>query len=301
MNATKYIWQNGKMVKWEDATTHVLAHGLHYGTSIFEGIRFYDTGEFPAVFRLSEHIDRFFYSASVLNMKIPYSKGQIMEAIIQTCKINGIKNGYIRPIAFYGYGGMKINPEGIDVEVAIAVWPWASYLGKETVKIKISKYMRIHPKSMIPDAKISGHYVNSVIADIEIDKSGYDEALLLDYEGNIAEGSGENIFYVRDNKVFTVKSGAILDGITRKSVMRICKKELGIIVEEKAVSIDEILSSDEVFFSGTAVEIQPVSSINDHVIGDGKTGNVTGKIKRIYDDIVKGKRARYQSWLTKVE
>ena len=161
--------------------------------------------------------------------------------------------------------------------------------------------MRIHPKSMISDAKISGHYVNSVIADIEIDKSGYDEALLLDYEGNIAEGSGENIFYVKNNKIFTVKSGSILDGITRKSIMRICKKELSIIVEEKAVSIKEILSSDEVFFSGTAVEIQPIASINDTIIGDGQIGKITGKIKRIYDDVVKGKRVRYQSWLTKIE
>lgn len=302
MNETKYIWQNGKIVKWKDAKVHVLSHGLHYGTSVFEGIRLYKIGKNKsAIFRLDEHIDRLFYSAKVLEMKIPYSKKDFKKAIIETCAVNKVPEGYIRPIIFYGYGKMSLHPFGADLEIAIALWPWGSYLSKETIDIMTSKIMRNHPNSLIPDAKVSGHYVNSILSTLEITKAGFDEAILLDYKGNVAEGPGENIFYVKNKKIFTVKTGNILPGITRDSVIIICKKELGIDVIEKDIKLKDLSSAEELFFTGTAAEIQPIASIDRKKINNGKIGETTKKIQTLYMDIVHGNNPKYNKWLSEVK
>ena len=215
---TQQIWQNGKFVKWATATTHVLTHALHYGSGVFEGVRFYETDRGPAIFRLKEHVRRLFYSAKTLSMKIPYTQKQISEAIIQTVKVNKIKSGYIRPLCFFGYGKMGLNPTGAPVEIVIACWPWGSYLGGKPIKVQTSKFIRIHPKSLVHDAKVCGHYVNSILASIEMQRLRCDEALLLDYRGYIAEGPGENIFFAKKKVLFTPQLGTILNGITRDTI-----------------------------------------------------------------------------------
>lgn len=297
MEELKKIWMDGKFVDWQEANIHILTHTLHYGGGIFEGIRAYKTNKGPAVFRLPEHIDRFFYSASALEMEIPFSKQEIKQAILETIKINQIEECYIRPIAFFGYGKMGLNPKGAPVQTAIAVWPWGAYLGgKETISVKISKYIRLHPKSTIADAKITGHYVNSILSSLEIQKAGFDEALLLDYEGYVAEGPGENIFIVKNNKLYTPPLGTILDGITRDSVIEIAK-DLGIKNQEKKITVKELKSADEAFFSGTAAEICPIGKIDNTLINNGKMGEITEKIKDLYQKIVHGKEEKYFHWL----
>ena len=215
MDEVDKIWMDGKLVPWKDAKVHVLTHTLHYGLGVFEGIRFYETPKGPAVFRLKEHVDRLFDGAEKSFMKVPFSKEEISKAILETIKVNGTKAGYIRPIFFYGYGKMGLDPHGAPVNCSIAIWPWGSYLGDEAVKVKTSSFMRIHPKTTHAECKICGHYVNSIFASCEAKAEGYQEALLLDYEGNIAEGPGENFFIVKDGKILTPKLGNILQGITR--------------------------------------------------------------------------------------
>jgi len=294
----KKIWMDGKLIDWKEAKIHVLTHTLHYGGGIFEGIRAYETERGPAVFRLPEHIERLFYSAAALEMKIPFSKEEIQKAVLETIKVNEIKSCYIRPIVFFGYGIMGLNPIGNPVQAAIAVWPWDAYLGgEEAVKVKISKYIRIHPQSTIADAKICGHYVNSILASLEARKAGFNESLFLDFNGNVAEGPGENIFMVKNGKLFTPKHGSILPGITRSSAIEIAK-DLGFETEEKEITVEELKSADEAFFSGTAVEIQPIGAIDDTLIGDGKTGEVTEKIKDMYQKIIHGEEQKYLSWLS---
>jgi len=289
MQKTKKIWFDGKFVDWDKAQIHVLTHALHYGSGVFEGIRCYKTPNGPAVFRLTEHINRFFYSAKCINMKLGYTKTQIQGAILELIKINKISECYIRPIAFYGYGKMGLNPTGAPVNIAIAVWHWGAYLGKDTVKIKISKYIRLHPKSVISDAKICGYYINSIFASLEADKAKVDEALLLDFQGNIAEGPGENIFIIKNKIIYTPKTDNILPGITRNSILQIAQ-DLKIKTQEKNLKPEDLKKADEAFFCGTAAE----------VCGINKMGVITKQIKTIYLQAVKGKNKKYQKWLTYV-
>lgn len=294
---TKKIWFNGRLVNWAKASTHVLTHALHYGSGVFEGIRFYETSQGPAIFRLKEHVERLFYSAQTLEMKIPYTKKQIAVAIIQTVKINKVKSGYIRPLAYFGYGKMGLNPVGAPVDIAIACWPWGSYLGGQPIKVKISKYIRIHPQSLNADAKVCGHYVNSILASLEIHKDGYDEALLLDYRGYIAEGPGENIFLLKKGILYTPKLGTILKGITRDTIIRMARG-LKIKVKEGNFKPKDLYQADEAFFVGTAAEVQPIGSIDRKKISTGKIGPTTSKIRNLYLDIVTGKEKKYRNFLT---
>ena len=299
MQETKYIWMDGKLIDWKQAKVHVLAHSLHYGSAVFEGIRFYETKKGSAVFRLNEHTDRLFNSAATFEMEIPFSKDEINKAIIETIKANEVKSGYIRPIIFFGYGVMGLNPTGAPVNVAIAVWPWGAYLGEKPVKIKISSFIRTHPETTNPNAKISGNYQNSIIANQEIKKQGYDEALLLDYNGNITEGPGENLFIIKDGKLITPPLGNILPGITRNSIITIAK-DIGIQVEEREIKPKQVFDADEGFFTGTAAEVTAIHSVDENEFKESP-GEITKKIRDIYFDIIHGKNERYINWLTFVK
>jgi branched-chain amino acid aminotransferase len=299
MLKTNKIWFNGKFVDWQKAKVHLLTHSLHYGSSVFEGIRCYQTEKGLAVFRLPEHLERFFYSAKSISMEIPFSKKEIKEAILKIIKINRLKECYIRPIAWFTEG-MGLHTKGIPVQVAIAVWPWKAYLGEKPLKVKISKFIRIHPKSTIPDAKISGNYINSILASQEAKKAGFDEALLLDYQGYLAEGPGENIFIAKDNQLFTPERGSILPGITRDSIIKIAR-DSGIKVIEKKITPKELKLADEAFFVGTAVEVCLIKKVDNILINKGKIGKITKKIREIYQKIIRGKEKKYLKWLTFVK
>lgn len=290
------IWFNGRFINWKEAKIHILTHSLHYGSAVFEGIRCYKTKKGSAVFRLDEHIKRLFYSARVLGMEICFSPKKIKEVILKTIKVNKLKECYIRPIAFYGEK-MGLNPQGASVNLAIAVFPFKAYLGEKPIRVKISKYIRIHPKSTICDAKISGHYINSILATLEIKKAGFDETLLLDFNGYLAEGPGENIFIIKNNQIFTPSKDNILPGITRDTVIKIAK-DLGYKVIEKKIKPTELKFIDEAFFTGTATEICPIIQIDKILINKGKEGGVTKKIKETYKRIVKGEENKYLNWLT---
>ncbi len=300
MQQTKEIWHNGAFVAWEDAKVHVLTHALHYGDSVFEGIRAYKTSRGAAVFRLKEHLERLFYSASVIGITIPYTVEQLTEATTQLLKRCNLEQGYIRPIAFNGYGVMGLNPKGSPVDVVIACWPWGKYLPHEMVDIKSSKYIRIHPKSTVSDAKIGGHYVNSILAVQELQGTKYHEALFLDLDGNIAEGPGENFFMIKEGKLITPPLGTILAGITRETVIQFAKRH-NIPVVERTISLDEAFKCDEAFFTGTAAEVSPIRSINDTVLGNGELGPITKKIKDAYLKMVTGEDAEFIHFLTFVE
>ncbi len=297
MEETKFIWMDGKFVAWKDAKIHVLTHTLHYGAGVFEGIRCYETAKGTAVFRLKDHIDRLYYSADTLKMKIPFSKEEFTEAVKETVRKNSLKAGYIRPICFFGYGKMGLNPAGAPVNCSIAVWPWGKYLGEGAVKVKTSKYMRLHPKSTYSEAKITGHYVNSIFASVEAKDAGYDEALLLDYAGNVAEGPGENLFIIKDGKLLTPPLGTILKGITRASIMQLAKDQ-GIKVEEKTLALKDIYNADEAFFTGTAAEVTAIELIDGKKIGNKAPGPVTIKLRDLFMDVVHGKNKKYESWLS---
>jgi branched-chain amino acid aminotransferase len=299
MTKTKYIWFNGKFVKWEKAKIHVLSHALHYGSGVFEGIRCYETLKGSAVFRLKEHLDRLWNSARCLEMKIPFSKGEIKDAILKIIKLNKLKECYIRPIVFYGYGKMGLNPKGAKIDFAIAVWPWGKYL-KEKVKVKISKFMRLHPKSVFPFAKVSGYYVNSIFASLDCQKSKVDEVILLDYKGCVAEGPGENVFIVKNKRIFTPKLESVLPGITRDSVIKIAKDEK-MEVFEKDISAKELKNCDEAFFTGTAAEITPIYQIDDKIINRGEIGPITKILQEKFYKIVHGEDEKYKKWLTFVK
>jgi len=300
MEKVEFIWMNGEFIPWDDAKVHILSHVIHYGSGVFEGIRFYETEDGrTAVFRLQDHTDRLFYSAKVMQMDIPYSKVEINEVTLETIRKNQVKKGYIRPLAIYGYGKMGLNPHGAQIDVAIAVWPWGSYLGEESVKVKTSKYVRIHPDSTDTKAKISGHYVNSILSSFDANDNGYHESLLLDFEGNVAEGPGENVFGVKDGKLITPKEGNILIGLTRKSIFEIAKNK-GIEIIEKTMTLNELKDCDEAFFTGTAAEVTPIHQIDEKIIGDGKVGPLTSKLKTIFTDAIHGKIPEYSDWLTYV-
>lgn len=294
---TQKIWMNGKLVPWGKAMVHALTHTLHYGSGVFEGIRFYDAVDGVAIFRLAEHVERLIYSASTFEMKIPYTKKQLCDAIMQTVAANRVKSGYIRPIAYFGYGKMGLNPVGAPVDVAIACWPWGSYLGGKPIRVKTSKYIRIHPQSVIADAKTTGHYENSILASLEVKRSGHDEALLLDYRGNVAEGPGENLFFVKKGILHTPELGTMLCGITRETVMTIAR-DLGLTVKEGRYKPTAIYTADEAFFTGTAAEVQPIGSLDDKKIGSGLIGPVTAKLRETYLDVVHGRVAKYRKYLT---
>jgi branched-chain amino acid aminotransferase len=298
---TKKIWFDGKLVDWEDARVHVLAHTLHYGVGAFEGIRCYKTEEgAPAVFRLKEHVDRLFGSAHILMLDIPYSAEEICQAVRKTLNANGLAEGYIRPIVFIGEGEMGLFARTNPVHVAIAVWPWGSYLGEEGLKkgirAKVSSFNRHHVNTAMTKGKINGYYVNSVLAKWEVVKAGYDEAVLLDTEGYVAEASGENIFIVRNGILQTTPLTSILPGITRDSVLTIARK-MDLPVKEARFSRDEMYIAEEVFFTGTAAEITPVREVDDRRVGTGKPGPVTKQIQEKFFNIVRGRDALFQHWL----
>lgn len=291
------VWMDGKIINFDEARVHILTHTLHYGTGPFDGIRFYESEKGPVIFRLKEHLERLFYSASVFQMKIPYSIEALTTAVCDTIKGSNLTIGYIRPIVYFGSEAMGLNPSRNKVHVAIAVWNWGAYLGDREAKVKVSSIRRISPKMLKPEAKISGHYVNSIIANLEAKKAGFDEALLLDIDGYIAEGSGENFFVVKSGELHTPAKGSILPGITRNSVM-IIAQELGIRVFERQISVDEAKKADELFFTGTASEVHAICQLDEVVIGTGKIGAITSLLRDEYAKVVRGKNSKFLHWLT---
>jgi branched-chain amino acid aminotransferase len=299
------IWMNGEFVKWEDATVHVLTHGLHYGTGVFEGIRCYDTEIGPAVFRLADHLDRLEKSAALYYMPLPFVREQLRAATKDLIGRNGLRSCYIRPIAFRGYGTMGLFPLDAPVDVTIAVWEWGAYLGEEGkqqgVRAKVSSWRRISPDSLIPHAKATGQYLNSILAKIESHKAGYEEAILLDDHGYVCEGSGENIFVVREGTIYTPpQTAGILDGINRKSAVQIAR-DLGFEVVERNLGRAELYLADEIYLTGTAAELVPVREVDDHAIGDGRPGEVTRAVQKAFEDALHGRTERYREWLDPVE
>ena len=303
MQKSKYIWYNGKFVHWEKATTHVLSHGLHYGSGIFEGIRAYSNKRDTYIFRLKEHYDRFYNSAKVAFIKLPYSQKILEEATIKLIKKNNLKDCYIRPLAFIGEGAIGINPGSNKVNIIIAAFKWGTYLGDEGVKkgirTKISSFARMGVNSFMTKSKISGNYINSVFAKREALLSGYDEALMLDTDGYVSEGTGENIFIVRDGLIKTTPITTVLEGITRNCVLDIAKKNNIQVVEQKFTR-DELYIADEVFLSGTAAEITPVREVDNRKIGNGKPGKITKLVQKEYLEMVKGISNTNSGFLTKI-
>jgi branched-chain amino acid aminotransferase len=299
------IWHNGELVAWEDAKVHVLTHGLHYGTGVFEGIRAYETAHGPAIFRHDDHLGRLFQSAELYYMPIPYTLEELRTATHELIRANELRECYIRPIAFRGYGQMGLYPLDCPVEVSIAVWQWGAYLGEEGkrlgVRAKVASWRRISSDSLIPHAKASGQYLNSVLAKVEASKAGYEEAILLNDQGLVCEGSGENIYVVSDGQIVTPpQTAGILDGITRKSVLTIAA-DLGFEVVERDLARAELYLADEVLLSGTAAELVPVREIDDHTIGSGEPGPITRELQRVFDDALHGRDPRYARWLDPVE
>ncbi|MCX7769522.1 MAG: branched-chain amino acid transaminase [Proteobacteria bacterium] len=299
-----FIWMDGKFVKWQDATVHVLTHTLHYGLGVFEGIRCYEGVDGNSyIFRLKEHIDRLYDSAHICEIKIPFKKEEIIKATKECLRKNKLKEGYIRPLVFIGDGPMGLYVENYPVRVAIACWAWGAYLGEEGLKngirAKVSSFTRHHPNVMMTKAKVSGNYVNSILAKKEAKHAGYDEAIMLDPEGYVSEASGENVFIIKNNRIKTTPLTTILPGITRDSIITIAK-ELGYEVNEERFTRDELYLADEVFFTGTAAEVTPVREVDDRKIGLGKPGPITLKIQKMFFDIVKGKSKKHKEWLEKV-
>ena len=302
MQKTDFIWFDGKMVPWADANVHVLSHGLHYGTGVFEGIRTYKCADgSSAVFRLKEHTERLFNSMKILGLAIPHSQDTISQAILETLKVNKLAEGYIRPLSFVGDGEMGVYPGSNPIRTIIAVWPWGAYLGAEAlqkgIRIKTSSFVRHHVNAMMTKAKAAGNYVNSVLAKMEAKADGYDEALMLDVNGFASEATGENIFIVRDNIIKTTPWTSILGGITRDSVMKLAC-DLGYTVVEQQFTRDEIYIADEAFFTGTAAELTPIREVDGRTIGAGHAGPVALHLQKEYFKIVKGENKTYDSWLT---
>jgi branched-chain amino acid aminotransferase len=298
------IWMNGEFVAWEDAKVHVLTHGLHYGTGVFEGIRCYDTEIGPAVFRHRDHIDRLYKSAELYYMPIPYTPEQIRQATLELIGKNGMRSCYIRPIAYRGYGTMGLFPLDAPVDVTIAVWEWGAYLGDEGtrngIRAKVSSWRRISNDSLIPHAKASGQYLNSILAKIESHKAGYEEAILLDDHGFVCEGSGENIYAVRDGVIITPpQTAGILDGINRKAIIQIAR-DLGFEVVERDIARAELYLAEEVFLTGTAAELVPVREVDDHAVGTGRPGEITKAVQTAFHDALYGRTERYREWLDPV-
>ncbi|MDA8090348.1 MAG: branched-chain amino acid transaminase [Nitrospiraceae bacterium] len=298
---TDKIWMDGKLVAWDDAKVHVLTHSLHYGLAIFEGIRCYNCKKGPAIFRLNEHVKRFFDSAHIFNMEIPHSREEITEAILKTVKANRMKECYIRPLAYIGYGVMGVSSAGSSINVSIAVWPWGAYLGedglKNGIRAKTSSFIRGHVNSNMSMAKVSGYYVNSQLAKQEAVALGYDEAILLDTEGYVSEATGANIFIVRGGVIKTTPLTSILEGITRNTIMELAK-ESGYEVREERFTRDEVYIADEAFLTGTAAEVTPVKELDGRTVGQGKPGPVTKKLQDAFFQAVKGKSRKHERWLS---
>ncbi len=303
LTPTRFIWMDGQLVAWDKAKIHVLTHTLHYGFGVFEGIRCYKTERGPAVLRLTDHMRRLHNSASLVGMTLPYSVEELVQATKDLIRANELEECYIRPIAFYGYGVMGLNPAGAPVQVAIAVWPWGTYLGekglKEGVRVKISKWRRIDPSTLPPQAKLVANYANSILAKLDALKDGFEESILLNTEGKVAEGPGENLFVVKGGRLYTPPiSAGVLPGITRDCVIKIAEDE-GIPFEEKNLTPEELTQADEVFFTGTAAEITPVKEIDGKRIGTGEW-KITRRIQKIYFDAVRGRVQKYSAWLEQV-
>ena len=298
------IWFNGELVEWRSATTHVLTHTLHYGMGVFEGVRAYETPDGPAIFRLQDHTKRLFNSAKIVGMQLPFTEEQINRAHIDVVKANNLVSCYFRPMAYYGSGKLGVAPKQDDVQVILAAWAWGAYLGEEGmrkgIRVRVSSFTRHHPNVTMIKAKANGNYMNSIMANTEANRDGYDEAILLDAQGYVAEGSGENIFTVRDGVLYTPALDVALDGITRRSVIAIAS-EMGLKVVEKRLTRDELYVADEVFFTGTAAEVTPIREIDGRQIGIGERGPITAEIQQRYFDIVQGKNPKYRDWLTYVK
>ncbi len=297
------IWLDGELVPWREAKTHVLTHTLHYGMGVFEGVRAYDAEQGTAIFRLQEHTDRLFRSAHILQMPMPYEKDVINEAQRTVVRENNLSSAYLRPMCFYGSEGMGLRADNLKTHVMVAAWEWGSYLGEENMekglRIKTSSYTRHHVNITMCKAKANGNYMNSMLALREAMTDGYDEALLLDNEGYVAEGSGENIFLVRNGVLLTPDLTSALEGITRDTIMIIAQK-LGLEIREKRLTRDEVYVADEAFFTGTAAEVTPIRELDNRMIGSGKRGPVTEQLQTIYFDLVHGRRNDHPDWLTLV-
>lgn len=298
-----FIWYDGKLVPWREATTHVLTHSLHYGLSVFEGVRAYETAKGPAIFRLREHTERLFNSARVFMMDMPFSAEVVNAAQCEVIRANGLKSGYLRPLAFYGSEKMGVSPRGAKVHIAIAAWPWGAYLGEEGmrkgIRVKTSSYQRHHINVSMVRTKTAGHYVNSILANKEALDQGYDEALLLDTQGFVAEGAGENLFVVRDGELLEPMMVSGLIGITRRTVIELAK-DLGLSVRQVPMTRDDVYLADEAFFTGTAAEVTPIRELDGRPIGNGARGPITEKIQSLFFDVVNGRNAKYAHWLTVV-
>ena len=297
------IWYDGKLVPWRDATTHVLTHTLHYGLGVFEGVRAYQTAKGAAIFRLQAHTDRLFRSAHILGMAMPYDKDTINRATCAAVRENKLESAYIRPMCFYGAEGMGLRAEGLKTHVIVAAWNWGSYLGEEGqrrgIRVRTSSFARHHVNVTMCKAKSNGNYINSMLALREAISAGCDEALLLDTEGYVAEGSGENIFLVRDGALYTPDLTSALDGITRQTIFTLAA-EIGLTVHEKRITRDEVYIADEAFFTGTAAEVTPIRELDGRAIGSGARGPITEKLQTLFFDQVHGRRDAHPDWLTLV-
>lgn len=296
------IWLDGEFVDWREAKIHVLTHTLHYGVGVFEGVRAYATSQGPAIFRLDRHTERLFQSAKIMGMTLPFSDTELNQAQIDSISKNQLASGYLRPMAFYGSEGMGLHAKNLQVHVMVAAWEWGAYLGEDAlengIRVKTSSFSRHHVNSSMAKAKTNGHYTNSIMALQEAENAGYDEALMLDINGYVAEGSGENIFIVRRGKIYTPSLTSALEGITRDTVVELFKDDMHLEVIEKQITRDEVYTADEAFFTGTAAEVTPIKSLDDREIGDGTAGSITGEIQQRYFDVVNGRDKKRIDWLT---
>jgi branched-chain amino acid aminotransferase len=303
IEASDKIWMDGKFVDWNDATVHVLTHSLHYGLAAFEGIRCYKGENGSAIFRLREHVDRLFESAHISMIAIPYDKKQVADAIVETVRLNRLEACYIRPLVYLGYGAMGLYPSDNPVRLAIAAWRWGTYLGEDAltkgIRARVSSFTRHHVNVSMTRAKVSGNYVNSILAKREVKADGYDEAIMLDPDGYVAEGTGENLFVVRNGQLKTTPLTSILEGITRNSVMQLARERSIPVVEERFTR-DAMYIADEVFVTGTAAEIAPVREIDGRRIGSGTPGPMTRELQKTFFEIVRGQSRSHEAWLTRV-
>ena len=297
------IWKDGKLVDWRDANLHMLTHSLHYGMAVFEGVRAYKTIDGTAIFRLREHTQRLYNSAKIFQMAIPFDFDTLIEAQKEVVRANQLESCYLRPLVWIGSEKMGVSARGNTIHVGIAAWPWGAYLGEEGLKrgirVKTSSFTRHHVNVSMVRAKASGYYINSILANQEVTAEGYDEALLLDTDGYVSEGAGENVFLIRNGKIYTPDLASCLDGITRDAVLTMAR-DLGIDVIEKRITRDELYCADEAFFTGTAAEITPIRELDNRQIGTGSRGPVTEKLQSLFFDVVEGKAAQYKHWLTRV-
>lgn len=295
------IWKDGQLIDWRDANIHILTHSLHYGMAVFEGVRAYKTDQGTAIFRLREHTERLFNSAKIFQMNIPFDLETVMQAQLQVVRENKLESCYLRPLVWIGDEKLGISAKGNKIHIAVAAWPWGAYLGEDGlnkgIRVKTSSFSRHHVNVSMVRAKASGYYINSILANQEAIADGYDEALLLDTDGYVSEGSGENVFIVKKGKIYTPDLASCLDGITRDSLVTIAR-DLGIEVIEKRITRDEVYCADEAFFTGTAAEVTPIRELDNRAIGNGKRGAITEKLQTVFFNAVAGRAPQYKHWLT---